>query len=84
MSIIKLQTSQSKIYLTAKIAGEAEEDMEVHSPFKNDGWIIIGRCLLLLLEYNSRTTGTSESVSMYLFLYGNAGLTWISLMEKRL
>lgn len=37
VSIIKLQTSQSKIYLTAKIPGEAEEDMGVHSPFKNDG-----------------------------------------------
>lgn len=49
-------------YLTAKTVGEAEEDTGAHSSFEDDGWIFIGRFLLLLLEYNSRTTGTVESV----------------------
>lgn len=53
VSIINCETSQSKIYLTTKTAGEAEEDMEALS-FKRmmDGWIFFfffgSRCLLLL------------------------------------
>lgn len=48
------KTSQFKIYLTGKTASKADEDMGAHSSFKNDGWIFIGRFLLLLLEYKQQ------------------------------
>ena len=60
MSIINCKTSQSEIYLTAKTAGEAEEDRgSALVSEMMDGFSSVN-VYFLFLDYKSRTTGTAD------------------------
>lgn len=87
VSNINCKTSQSKIYLTAKIVGEAEEDMGVLS-FKR-WWMDFWRSIsAFALEERSRTTGTADgnrkSLSIWYCFHSCkdiAGLAWTYAMS---